>query len=109
MGRGVETMLRIIVVGAGAMGAMFGARFREAGAEVVLYDIDRAHIGAIRAHGLRLSAPDREHRFEIEAASEEAEIGSANFALIMVGSNATEDAARIAAAVLGPDGFALTL
>jgi 2-dehydropantoate 2-reductase len=101
--------VRIAVIGAGAMGAMFGARFREAGAEVVLYDIDRAHIAAIGSGGLRLSTPDGERRVALEATTEESEIAEADLALVMVGSNATEDAARVAAAVLGPDGFALTL
>jgi 2-dehydropantoate 2-reductase len=101
--------MRIAVIGAGAMGAMFGARFAEAGAEVLLYDIDRPHIDAIRSHGLRISTPDRERTVRLEATAKETEVGKADLALVMVGSNDTENAARVAAAALGPEGFALTL
>ena len=48
--------MRIAVIGAGAMGAMFGARFARAGADVVLFDKDAAHVAAIngeRADGHR--------------------------------------------------------
>ncbi len=43
------------------MGSLFGARLAEAGQAVTLLDIDDAHLGAIRSHGLRLqtAAPDR--------------------------------------------------
>ena len=41
--------MRIAMIGAGAMGAMFGARFAQAGAEVVLYDDDATHVAAINA------------------------------------------------------------
>jgi 2-dehydropantoate 2-reductase len=43
--------MRIVVIGAGAMGAMFGARFARAGAEVVLFDKDEGHVAAIRTTG----------------------------------------------------------
>lgn len=47
--------MRITIVGAGAMGSMFGGVLAEAGNEVTLVDIDDTHIGAIRADGLRLT------------------------------------------------------
>ena len=56
-GRGL-TAMRIAVIGAGAMGAMFGARFARAGAEVVLFDKDAAHVAAINAKGLTVAGRD---------------------------------------------------
>jgi 2-dehydropantoate 2-reductase len=46
--------VRIAVIGAGAMGSLFGARLALAGEEVALVDVNAAHVAAIRAQGLRL-------------------------------------------------------
>lgn len=49
-------MTRICVVGCGAVGSLFAAHLAAAGeAEVWAYDLDRAHVDAINAGGLRLS------------------------------------------------------
>ncbi|MCI4344429.1 MAG: 2-dehydropantoate 2-reductase [Thermoplasmata archaeon] len=45
--------MRVLVVGAGAIGSLFGARLAQAGHDVVLV-ARPAHATAIRAHGLRL-------------------------------------------------------
>jgi len=47
--------MKITIVGAGAMGSLFGGLLAESGNEVTLIDLNDAHIGAIRAHGLRLA------------------------------------------------------
>ena len=49
-------MIRICVIGCGAVGSLFAAHLAKAGeAEVWVYDVSKAHIDAIREHGLRLS------------------------------------------------------
>ena len=53
--------MRIAVIGAGAMGGMFGARFAEAGAEVVLVDRDAEHVRAIATDGLAVEAEGVQH------------------------------------------------
>jgi 2-dehydropantoate 2-reductase len=50
--------MRIVVVGAGAMGGLFGARLSAAGNDVLLYDIWREHVEAIQAHGLLIEELD---------------------------------------------------
>jgi 2-dehydropantoate 2-reductase len=50
--------MRIVVVGAGAMGGLFGARLAAAGHDVLLYDIWREHVEAIQAHGLVIEELD---------------------------------------------------
>ncbi|MEZ5904930.1 MAG: hydantoinase B/oxoprolinase family protein [Geminicoccaceae bacterium] len=57
--KGGRGLMRIAILGAGAMGGMFGTRFARAGAEVVLYDRDEAHVAAIAANGSRWSCPAR--------------------------------------------------
>jgi 2-dehydropantoate 2-reductase len=101
--------MRIAIVGAGAMGTMFGARFARAGADVILYDVDAAHIGAIAAAGLSVAGPAGDIRMRLPATTSPAEIGEVDFAVVMVDSNATQSAAATLAAVLPPNAFALTL
>lgn len=46
--------MNIVVVGAGAMGCLYGGLLKETGHDVVLVDVWRQHIDAINANGLRL-------------------------------------------------------
>lgn len=50
--------MRIAVVGAGAMGSLFGGRLAASGNEVVLIDVNDAHIAAVAAKGLHLTTDD---------------------------------------------------
>src|SRR5437763_275840 len=101
--------MRIAMIGSGAMGAMFGARFAQTGADVILYDIDEAHIAAIVARGLSLETPDGDRRVQFPATSDAAKIGMTDMAVITVDSNATPAAAGIAAQIVVPEGCVLTL
>lgn len=53
-------MMKIAVVGAGAMGSLFGGRLAESGHSVTLVDVNAAHVQAIRAKGLHLQTDDGE-------------------------------------------------
>lgn len=46
--------MRIIVVGAGAMGSLYGGLLYEHGQDVVLVDVWLDHINAINTNGLQL-------------------------------------------------------
>lgn len=46
--------MKVLILGAGAMGCLYGAAFHRAGCEVVFVDVNRAHIDAINANGLEL-------------------------------------------------------
>jgi 2-dehydropantoate 2-reductase len=46
--------MKITILGAGAMGSLFGGLLAEAGASVALLDINQQHLDAIRHNGLRL-------------------------------------------------------
>src|SRR5262249_38685703 len=93
----------------GAMGSTFGARFARAGAEVVLFDVDEAHIAAIAAEGLSVATPTGEIRVRLPATTDASAIGPADMAVGFVGSKAPREAAATLASVLPANGFALTL
>jgi 2-dehydropantoate 2-reductase len=101
--------MRIAVVGAGAMGSVFGAKLQAPGVEVVLYDVNGAHIDAIRSRGLALGDGSGERVLAIAATTRIADASGADLALVLVDSNATAAVAPLLPGVLGADGIALTL
>ena len=101
-------MMRITIIGAGAMGSLFGGLLSSV-AEVGLVDLWREHVDAIRRDGLRLVEPTGEQVVQISATTDPAEAGPTDLAIIFVKSHQTEWGAEIAGSILKPDGLALTL
>jgi 2-dehydropantoate 2-reductase len=72
--------MKIGVVGAGAMGSLFGARLTEAGvADVTLYDVNRPHMQAVREHGLTFEDGGETRRVPIRATADPEEVGQVDF------------------------------
>jgi 2-dehydropantoate 2-reductase len=101
-------MRRITIIGAGAMGSLFGGLLASV-AQVGLVDPWREHVETIRRDGLRLVEPDGEKVIQISATTDPAEAGPADLAIIFLKSHQTEWGAEIARNILKPDGLALTL
>ncbi len=80
--------MRIAMIGAGAMGSVFGARFARAGADVVLFDADRTHVEAIEVGGFIVEAPDGSATLRVPATTHVEKIGKADLAVVLVDSNA---------------------
>jgi 2-dehydropantoate 2-reductase len=75
--------MKIGVVGAGAMGSLFGARLVEAGgADVVLVDVDKAHIDAIREKGLAFESRPGSRRVRMRATTSADEAGKVDFVIM---------------------------
>jgi 2-dehydropantoate 2-reductase len=102
-------MMRIAMIGAGAMGSSVGARLAGAGAEVVLYDLDEAHVAAIVGAGLTVSGPGGDLLVHLPATTSASDIGAVDMAVVLVDSNATAAAAATLAEVLPEASFVLTL
>ena len=101
--------MRVIVVGAGAMGSIFGAALARAGCEVAFCDV-RPEVAAAFVHpGLRLEGVLGESVTPFEASTDPGTLGAADMVLVQVESGATAKAARIAEFCLKPGGYALTL
>ncbi len=101
--------MRICVIGAGALGATYGGRLALGGAEVVLVDSWAEHMAAIGRDGLDLDGVPGPQIVRVQAVTDPAGLPAVDLALVTVDTNHTADAARTAAAVLAPDGVALTL
>jgi 2-dehydropantoate 2-reductase len=59
--------MHIAVLGAGAMGSVFGARLALGGAEVTLLDVNQAHVDAIARAGLQVDLDGVHHRLNLPA------------------------------------------
>jgi 2-dehydropantoate 2-reductase len=96
--------MRLVVVGAGQMGAIYGAAAHENGHDVCFVDADEATAEAINRDGLRIDRRDgRSDVYQIEATSERRPSdGPADVVLVMVKGWATTPAiARVAPAIDG--------
>lgn len=101
-------MMRIALLGTGAMGTLFGVRLARV-AEVWMLGTWSEALEAARTHGLHLVTPWGEESARIPVAGDPGEVPPCDLALILVKAYQTERAARWAKQVLRADGVALTL
>lgn len=100
--------MRIAIVGAGAMGCLFGGMLSKE-AEVCLLDPWAEHVAAINRDGLRIEEPSGEVVANVSATTDPSEVGPTDLAIIFVKSHRTEWASEMAKRFLSPGGLALTL
>ena len=85
--------MRVLVVGAGAMGSMFGGLLEQSGNHVTLLDPNKDHIDAIQAKGLRLLHPDGTVQFsQVEATTSAIGIAPVDLVLVLTKSFSTRAA-----------------
>ena len=101
--------MKIAVVGAGAMGSLFGGLLAEAGNEVWLYDVWKAHVDAVKADGLEIEREGRSRSVDIHATTNPLEIGQVELVIIFVKSTQTQKAAQTTGLLADTQGFVLTL
>lgn len=101
--------LEILVLGAGAMGSLFGGRLSEIGCSVTLVDIDQAHLDIIRRDGLRLVTDTGDRRVPIRALRPEQVTGFPDLVIVFTKTMHTEAALASIKPALGPDTHPLTL
>jgi len=102
--------VKIAVIGAGAMGSLFGGKLTSV-TDVWLVDPWAEHVAAMRQNGLELTNPDGTiERISVQAVGTPEEVdGPVDLALIFVKSHSTRWAAEQASTLLAEDGLALTL
>ena len=98
-----ERFKKVMVMGAGGMGALFGAILAEGGFDVVLVDNDREHVDAIRKDGLRISGLGGERYYRIIAEYEASAVTEADLVLFQCKGTASTDAAQAMAHLAGTD------
>lgn len=103
--------MKIVIIGAGAMGGLFAARLAAAGEDVSVVDVWAEHVETIRTQGLILETGEGEVRTKPVAVTrvEDLTTGAADLVIVFVKSGMTAAAARSAQTILGPAGRVLTL
>ena len=96
-------MPRVAVVGAGAMGSIFGAAFGDAGSHTVFIDNSAPLVERLRERGLIILEEDREREIKVSATTDPGPIGFVDLVLFLVKCYRTESAAKLARPLVGPD------
>jgi 2-dehydropantoate 2-reductase len=101
--------MKIAIVGAGAMGSLFGALLAEGGHKVWLFDVWQEHIETINQNGVSIEHDGTTRRVRLNAASDPEEIGASDLVLIFVKATQTHAAVQTAARLAGDTGLVMTL
>ena len=98
----------ILIWGAGAIGGTLGAYWARAGQDVLLVDVDGAHVEAMNRDGLRIEGPVESFRQGVRAATPDAVQGLFSRIVLAVQAHHTEAALDALAPHLAPGGFVLS-
>lgn len=102
--------MRIVVVGAGAMGGLIGTRLAVSGHAVVLYDTWAEHVAAINRNGIIIHELDGSVlRYRISATTDPPSLSGVDLVLVEVKSYDTRDALRPFIGRLQSETFVLSL
>ncbi len=91
--------MKIVIVGSGAMGKLFGVFLTKSKHEVILVDVDQKVVDEINHSGIELmglgeSNPDTVQQFSLQAVSDPSTISDCDLILLTVKSHATLAATR---------------
>ena len=92
---------RVAVLGAGAMGCLFGGLLAEKGLEVVLIDVWKEHVDEINKKGLKMMGHGGDRIVKIKATTEPKKLGKYDAIIIMCKATALENALSNAKNIIG--------
>jgi 2-dehydropantoate 2-reductase len=101
--------MKVLILGAGAMGCLYGAAFHRAGCEVAFVDVNRAHIDAINAQGLELETRAGTERLPIPARLPQEISDPVDLVVVFTKTFHTDAALAGVAAAIGPRTWLLSL
>ncbi len=101
--------MKIVVVGSGAMGCLFGGLLAESGQDVVSIDIAGRHLEALQRDGLVLRTDAGERHIAVTAGLAADFSAPCDLALVFTKGPHTATAVRDAAHLIGPQSWVLTL
>lgn len=101
--------MKIAVIGAGAMGSLFGGLLAEYGADVWLLDIWAEHVKTVNENGLHIEREGHYRRVSVNATIDLDRIGISDLVIIFVKSTHTDQAAQTAKILMNDNSLVLTL
>lgn len=102
--------MKIGIIGAGAMGSIYGGILAEAGHEVHFIDVYEPHVDAVNQNGLIINKNGEERTIRgIHATTKPEEVGPVELAIVFVKSTITDIAVQSNRAVFDENTIVLTL
>jgi 2-dehydropantoate 2-reductase len=101
--------MKVLILGAGAMGCLYGAAFHRGGAAVTLVDVNRDHLAAINQHGLELETRAGTEHLPISALLPEQVAEIADLIVVFTKTFQTDAALQGIASAIGPETWLLSL
>ena len=101
--------MRVGIVGAGALGSVFGALLLGAGVDVTLIRRNKEQVDLIRKEGLHLEGVSGEREVSARIFAGDEELGQVDLAILMVKAYDTSGAIPTIEKTLSPQGTVLTL
>ena len=103
--------MKISIIGAGAMGSLYGGKLSLAGNNVVLYDINKAHVDMINLKGLIIEESSTGEKVTAHpiASSDPEDVSGSDLLIIFVKSTVTDSVARQFVKYAKPETIVLTL
>lgn len=101
--------MKVLILGAGAMGCLYGAALHRAGCEVVFVDVNQSHIDAINARGLELETRAGVEHLPITARRPEEIPEPVDLVVVFTKTFHTEAALAGIAQAIGPQTWLLSL
>jgi len=101
--------VKVLILGAGAMGCLYGAAFHRAGCEVQFVDVNRPHIDAINANGLELETRAGTEHLPIPALLPAQLTEPVDLVVVFTKTFHTDAALGGIKAAIGPDTWLLSL
>ncbi|MBT4395571.1 MAG: NAD(P)-binding domain-containing protein, partial [Acidiferrobacteraceae bacterium] len=102
--------MKIVIVGAGAMGSVYAALLADSGNEVWAIDLWQEHLDAINDHGLQVSGASGERTVDnIQVSTRAADAGPCDLVVIATKASAVGAAARSLTSNLTDETLVLTI
>ena len=97
----INKNIKVAVLGAGAMGCLFGGLLAEKGLNVVLIDVWKDHVDAINKNGLKMDGQGGDRFIKIKATIDPKSLGTVDVIIIMCKATALEQALSNAKNIIG--------
>jgi len=101
--------MKIAVMGAGAMGCLYGSDLAKGGNEVWMVDIWEEHVNKIKAEGLLMTTGEKKEHVKLNATTDPKEVGAVDLLVIFTKGLHTEVAIKNSLPMIGEDTYVLTL
>ena len=100
--------MKVCIIGAGAMGTLYGMRLALSGVNVCLVEKNEIAIANIQRQGLRMSGIDGDHEMPFTISSNAADLDPVDIVFVHTDTNNTRAAGAHAQQILKSSGFAIT-